>query len=462
MFAVKRGEIYGVIDVKRFTVPLNKGYKSKVSDYCDILDVKVNAADLDTELVDWIRIDDLENDPIDFSARTLSACEMEGSFFEVARGDILVARLGPTILNQKIVLVDTTLRRTLASSEFLVLRCKGICTPEEVLCAVRTEYYKNLMYSHSRGSTPSRYRLNREDMLNLSFPAMNKHTLKQAALMQQAQGHRAAKLREADALLAGMDEYIREKIGLPEEINSRPMCFATMVSQKGRFDPEFYNPFYQHRVARIKAMKHDRLENIVEFSSETWNQSSDFVDMFPYIEISGVGLKSNEYALTPTPIAEAPSRAKMVVRDRDIIVSMTRPHRGAIATITCDDGYYVASTGFCVLRKLKRKDITREYLQWVLLNEYILQQFLQRSSGGNYPAIIQDEIKKVLIPIPDESIQREIVAEATSRKNTARAKCIEAEAEWAAAKVRFERELLSPEAEMTNCLDIPKDPTNSL
>lgn len=61
-------------------------------------------------------------------------------------------------------------RNTLASAEFLVLRCKKGFDAEAVMAVLRTEYYKNLMYSHSRGSTPSRYRLNREDALRLPFP----------------------------------------------------------------------------------------------------------------------------------------------------------------------------------------------------------------------------------------------------------------------------------------------------
>lgn len=38
------------------------------------------------------------------------------------------------------------------------------------MATLKTAYYRDLMYSHARGSTPSRYRLNREDMLKLPFP----------------------------------------------------------------------------------------------------------------------------------------------------------------------------------------------------------------------------------------------------------------------------------------------------
>ena len=97
------------------------------------------------------------------------------------KNDILVARLGPTILNQKIVMVREIKRTTIASSEFLVLRCKKGYNPEAVMAVLKTAYYRDLMYSHSRGSTPSRYRLNRNDMLKLPFPDISEIQEKIAA-----------------------------------------------------------------------------------------------------------------------------------------------------------------------------------------------------------------------------------------------------------------------------------------
>lgn len=170
-FAVKYSQIDGVIDVKRYSSQKSKVFDLSINDVCDIVESKVNATTYGTDIIDWIRIDDLPNQPLDIEEiRTQPASEVDGSFFEVKENDILVARLGPTILNQKIVMVHSLKRITIASSEFLVLRCKNGYNPEAVMAVLKTAYYKDLMYSHSRGSTPSRYRLNREDMLKLPFP----------------------------------------------------------------------------------------------------------------------------------------------------------------------------------------------------------------------------------------------------------------------------------------------------
>lgn len=170
-FAVRLKNIDGVIDVKRYSTIGNLEHKLVISDICDVVDERVNVSSFGNCIVDWIRIDDLQNQPLDIEqVRTMPATEIDGTFFEVQKDDILVARLGPTILNQKIVMVRNIERTTIASSEFLVLRCKKGYNPEAVMSILKTDYYMNLMYSNARGSTPSRYRLNRADMLKLPFP----------------------------------------------------------------------------------------------------------------------------------------------------------------------------------------------------------------------------------------------------------------------------------------------------
>ena len=197
---IRNKDLDGVIDAKRYLKTKKVG-SQQLSDICDIIEEKTNVTKYGNQTIDWIRIDDLPNNPIDIeTVRTTTASAMEGSFFEVKKDDILVARLGPTILNQKIVLVRSIERPTLASAEFLVLRCKAGYNPEAVMAILKTEYYRDLMYSHSRGSTPSRYRLNREDALKLPFPDIRES---QDALAAEA-------LRVRDEVLKLRREAIEE------------------------------------------------------------------------------------------------------------------------------------------------------------------------------------------------------------------------------------------------------------
>ena len=189
-FAIRNKDLDGVIDAKRYISTSKVINKFKIFNICDVVNEKVNVTHFGKDIVDWIRIDDLPNQPLDIEKlRTQSANEIEGSFFEVQEGDILVARLGPTILNQKVVMVRSLKRTTIASSEFLVLRCKKGYDPEAVMAVLKTEYYRDLMYSYARGSTPSRYRLNREDMLKLPFPDIREKQKQLAAEANNVRKH---------------------------------------------------------------------------------------------------------------------------------------------------------------------------------------------------------------------------------------------------------------------------------
>ena len=106
----------------------------------------------------------------------------------------------------------------------------------------------------------------------------------------------------------------------------------------------------------------------------------------------------------------APSRAQNIVHKDDIIISLTRPHHGSIALINDDLDECIASTGFAVLREIKAPTLNRTYLYYVLRSQLCLNQMLQRSSGGNYPAITADQLMQILIPIPKPNTQNHIVS----------------------------------------------------
>ncbi len=176
-----------------------------------------------------------------------------------------------------------------------------------------------------------------------------------------------------------------------------------------RFDAPFFDSKHIENINKIQQVNHTKLSNIVNFSSESWNQKDYFDNKFPYVEISEIDLQTgNINNIKIVPKNEAPSRAKMIVRHNDIIISTTRPTRGAISLIKTND-ILIASTGFAVIRTYSDK-IKKEYIFNCLKMPIILNQFEQRSSGGNYPAITLEELSKVIIPLPSLEIQNQIIS----------------------------------------------------
>ncbi|MDE6592027.1 MAG: hypothetical protein K2K57_03050 [Oscillospiraceae bacterium] len=84
----------------------------------------------------------------------------------------------------------------------------------EHMAILKTEYYKNLMYSHARGSTPSRYRLNREDIMKLPFPEI-KDKQKDLAIQATEVRLQVKKLRDQaeNDWQAAMEQFEKELLG---------------------------------------------------------------------------------------------------------------------------------------------------------------------------------------------------------------------------------------------------------
>lgn len=173
-------------------------------------------------------------------------------------------------------------------------------------------------------------------------------------------------------------------------------------------------PKFRKIIKDIQKDRFVRLGDIAQFSKETSDYSEYESGEFKYLEISGVSLGLNKYRTTTVSVSNAPSRAKMKTQDGDIVIALTRPHRGAIAQIK--ESGVISSTGFSVIRKVVTQ-IDREWLLFVLLSNLSLQQMLQRSSGGNYPAIIEDEVKRIYIPIVDYSKQLQMAANMRTKAN---------------------------------------------
>ncbi|PSV43253.1 restriction endonuclease subunit S [Photobacterium sp. GB-36] len=132
-------------------------------------------------------------------------------------------------------------------------------------------------------------------------------------------------------------------------------------------------------------------------------------EMFRYIDISCVetstGTVTEPQELTGS---EAPSRARKLVQAYDLIISTCRPTRGAIAVVPEQYHNEICSTGFSVIRP--KKGVNPFYLHFALRLSSSLEQFRKFSTGSSYPAILDSDVLKTQIPLPDEATQNKIAA----------------------------------------------------
>jgi len=130
--------------------------------------------------------------------------------------------------------------------------------------------------------------------------------------------------------------------------------------------------------------------------------------MFQYIDISSVDVEVGEIARSQELTgAEAPSRARKLVRGYDIIISTCRPTRGAIAVVPEELHGEICSTGFAVIRA--RDGINPYYLHYAIRLQSTMEQFRKFSTGSSYPAILDSDVEKTRIPVPSLQEQDKIV-----------------------------------------------------
>lgn len=235
------------------------------------------------------------------------------------------------------------------------------------------------------------------------------------ALIGEAYAEKRRRDAEAKRLLETIDDILLAELDIPQSteppstIQSRMFRRVLSEVSGGRLDPHFHRPEFEKLAEQLQKYRHSTMRSVAQLSSEQWDQKSHFQEVFPYVEIGSVDLAFGKLAPPPlVPIAEAASRAKMLVRPGDLLISLTRPTRRAICFVPDDLALAVASNGFCVVRHIKDPGVDRKYLFHVLRSRLCTSQFDQRSSGGNYPAITEEEILKIVIPLPKPDEQKRI------------------------------------------------------
>lgn len=361
---------------------------------------------------------------------------------EVLPGDVLLTKAG-AILGYSAVFPEQLLKGNITSHLAAIRPAEGVVS--RYLSEFLTSKPGNQQI-YRWGNKSTRPELNTDEVRKILVPLPPVELQRElVSAMDAARAEHRAKLAEADVLLVGLDGYVLDMLGLNPPLKDERKVFATRrATVPARFDPHFHLPAFAQVSRLLAANGSGPLGSLVTFSKEIWKPEQHDGEIFRYIEISGVNRETGEAAAVDTLVADAPSRARMAVVDGDIIVSLTRPHHGSIAQITPELDGCVASTGFAVIRDVNEARLMRDYLWCILRTKMCLSQMLQRASGGNYPAITEPELAKVLIPVPDMGVQETIAAEARRRRVEAHRLRAEAEADWQAAKRWFEEQLLGP------------------
>ena len=151
-----------------------------------------------------------------------------------------------------------------------------------------------------------------------------------------------------------------------------------------------------------------RLKYLATLNPESLADDTDPTLEMVYVDIGGVDNLGRIGEREQLTFASAPSRARRLVRDGDVILSTVRTYLRAIAPIRNPEPGMVVSTGFAVVRP--EDDLTTDYAAYALRAPYFVERIVANSKGVSYPAINESEIATYELAGPPLPEQRAIAA----------------------------------------------------
>ena len=151
----------------------------------------------------------------------------------------------------------------------------------------------------------------------------------------------------------------------------------------------------------VKPIKRIASSNDDVLTEKTPNEYEiEYVDISSVDEVGGI-IKKEEMIFK-----NAPSRARRLVKNGDVIVSTVRTYLKAIAPIKSPNENLVVSTGFSVIRP--NKELLPAFATYLFKAHYLIELIISRSVGVSYPAINSSDLVSLKTALPSLEEQHTI------------------------------------------------------
>lgn len=199
-------------------------------------------------------------------------------------------------------------------------------------------------------------------------------------------------------------------------------------SLDSRLDVEYYLPDDQSMLRFLKEQGAKPLAQVGDILNETDTFRTVTNTTIRYVAISDVDYRTMQVvSQQEIKSHDAPSRASFRVCKGDIITAISGASTGtakqATALITEDEEDAICSNGFAVIRGVHGVDPL--FLLAFMRTEYFLRQVRRMMTGHAIPAISQEDLARVLVPIPpieqQERVSRSVAAVQAMRREALKA-----------------------------------------
>lgn len=190
--------------------------------------------------------------------------------------------------------------------------------------------------------------------------------------------------------------------------------FQRLIDKLTTFDRQEMLPLGYKRV---------RLKEIAKTSSKLLSNKTNGNHVLKYIDISSVNFPG--FVDTPKEyiFSEAPSRARRILKEGDVVISTVRPNHKATFLVTDNLKESIASTGFSVLRVNKGLS---QLVYYFTLSKQFTHSLTNLAVGTSFPAVTDADVlaQKIVVP-PEKQLKKQVEA------------LISAEINYQEAKTRF-------------------------
>lgn len=385
----------------------------------------------------YIRITDFGEDGIEPGHEFVTADPVEMDCI-LAADDLLFARSGATV--GKTYLHEDTTEPAIFAGYCIRFRFnRTLVLPRFVYWATKTGFYARWIAAIQRPA--GQPNINKEEFKSFKIPLPVETGIQSEMVgeMDDARQVRRAKTAEADALLTGLNDFVLEALGLKASEEDHRTVFAVRranVVEERRLNADYFHPERIHALRNIEAgsnqFERHRLSDVVNFVRDQVKTPGS-----PYLSLAHV--QSNTGELVEAD--EAATGVTSVFRSGDVLFARLRPYLNKVYRAEMSGS---CSPEFHVMRVRNQEELRPDYLAAILRSELILAQTRHMMTGNTHPRLTNDDVVNLVIPVPTASVQDLIVAESRRRREVSRALRVAAEADWRAAKQRFENRLLEP------------------
>lgn len=386
-----------------------------------------NAAAKDSGLVKMLRISDIQNNSVNWD--TVPYCEIANNIipkYSLQANDILFARTGGTV--GKSFLIEDVPCLSVYAGYLIRTRCSNKLVPQYLKLLMESEiYWKQLKEGTIATAQPN---FNGQKLAKMVFP------LPPLPEQQRIVACVEALMKEIDELEQTEKELEAIKAAFPTDMKASLLQAAMegkLTTQKAEDGDakDLLLSIREKKEKLVKEKKKKKEKPLAPITDEeipfdipenwVWCRLGDLVfnhgqkkpdKTFSYIDVGTLDnvnhkLNKKENILEGK---NAPSRARKIVKEGDVLYSTVRPYLHNICVIDRSFSHEpIASTAFAVMSCLD--GLCNKYLYWSLLSPYFdaYANDPANSKGVAYPAINDTTFYNAIIPLPPLAEQHRIV-----------------------------------------------------